>query len=44
MTLQEASRYLHMEIRELQEYEENGLLKGTRTEGAHVEYFSLSFR
>lgn len=38
MTLQEVSRYLHMEIRELQKYEENGLLRGTRTTDGHVEY------
>lgn len=38
MTLQEASRYLHMEIKELQVYEENGLLKGKKAVDGHLEY------
>lgn len=36
MTLQEAGRYLQMEIKELQVSEENGLLKGTAN--GHLEY------
>lgn len=40
MTLQEAGRYLQMEIKELQVSEENGLLKGTAN--GHLEYELVS--
>lgn len=38
MTLQEASEYLHMEIAQLELYEENGLLRGKKTKNGIMDY------
>ena len=38
MTLQEASEYLHVEIAQLELYEENGLLRGKKTKDGIMDY------